>query len=179
MNKIACAACRHQIDAAAKICPYCGSDPQTGQKVVDTSALLQEMFKPRRLSASESVLEFARHRQGIVVAISGAVLFLLLIGLHQFVTMRNQRAVSAAPAVPLTEITDVSNQQDDTRPQPMPDLNFQYQGNPQAMRTYIVEPGAVTPPDVVAEQQAAAQAAAAKQQAANTTQQPQPAPQAH
>ena len=27
----------------------------------------------------------------------------------------------------------------------MPELQFQYDGNPKAMRTYIVEPGAVPP----------------------------------
>ena len=39
MNKVACAACHREIDSAAKVCPYCGSDPATGKKVVDTSAL--------------------------------------------------------------------------------------------------------------------------------------------
>lgn len=177
MNQIACAACRHHIDEAAKICPYCGSDPHTGQKIVDSGALLQEIFKPRQLTTGETVLEFARHRQGVVIAVSALILFALLVGLHQFVTARNQREVSAAPAVPLTEVTDVSNQQDETKPQAMPDLPFQYQGRPEAMRTYIMEQGAVTPPEVVAAQQAAAQAAAAKQQAA-TAKQPGAAPQA-
>ena len=160
MSKVTCAACRHEIDASARVCPYCGADPSTGQKVVDSSAPLQGMFKPRQISAGDSVLEYARHRQGIVIAISAAVLFLLLAGLHQFVTMRNDREVSAAPAVPLTEVTDVSQQPDETKPVPMPEMTFQYEGRPQAMRSFIVEPGAVTPPEVVAQQQAAAQAAA-------------------
>ena len=102
MSKVACAACRHEIDAAAKICPYCGSDPSTGQKVVDTSALLQDMFHPRRLTATENALEYARHNQGVVMTVAGIVLFLILAALHQFVTARNQNSVSAAPAVPLT-----------------------------------------------------------------------------
>ncbi|HEX7419064.1 MAG TPA: zinc ribbon domain-containing protein [Thermoanaerobaculia bacterium] len=182
MSKTTCASCRHEIDSSAKVCPYCGSDPLTGQKVVDSSALLQEMFTPRQVSAGESVLEYARDRQGVVIAISSIVLFLLLAGLHQFVTMRNDREVSAAPAVPLTEVTDVSQQPDETKPVPMPEMPFQYEGRPQAMRTFIVESGAVTPPEVVAEQQAAAQAAAAKQQGqapqqpAATTTQPHPQP---
>jgi len=182
MSKVTCAACRHEIDASARVCPYCGADPSTGQKVVDSSALLQEMFKPRQVSAGESVLEYARNRQGVVIAISAAVLFLLLAGLHQYVTMRNDREVSAAPAVPLTEVTDVSQQPDETKPVPMPEMQFQYEGRPQAMRSFIVESGAVTPPEVVAEQQAAAQAAAAKQQGqakpqpAATTTQPQSQP---
>ncbi len=172
MSKVSCAACHHEIDASAKICPYCGSDPKTGQKVVDTNALLQEMFKPRHISTGESVLEYARHRQGVVIAVSGAILFLILAGLHQFVTMRNDREVSGAPAVALTEVTDVSQQPDESKPVPMPEMPFQYEGRPQAMRSYIVESGAVTPPEVIAEQQAAAQAAAAKQQPAATTTQP-------
>jgi hypothetical protein len=164
MTRVACVACRHEIDVAAKICPYCGSDPKSGQKIVDTNALLQEMFTPRRLSASESVLEYARHRQGIVIAVSCVIVFLILAAMHQFVTMRNQSAVSAAPAVPLTEVTDLSSQPEEPKPMPMPELSFQYDGHPQAMRTFIVESGAVTPPEVVAAQQAAAQAAAARPQ---------------
>jgi cell division septation protein DedD len=165
MNKVACASCRHEIDATAKICPYCGSDPATGQKIVDTTALLEEMFKPRHLSASENILEYARHRQGVVIAVSAAVLFLVLAALHQFVTMRNDREVSAAPAVPLTEITDVSTQADETKALPMPELQFQYEGRPQAMRSFVMESGAVTPPEVVAQQQQAQQQAALQQQA--------------
>lgn len=181
MNKVACAACRHEIDSAAKVCPYCGSDPATGQKVVDASALLQEMFTPRRMSASESVLEYARHRQGIVIGVSAVVLFLVLAALHQFVTARNQNAVSASAAVPLTEVTDLSNQPADPKPENMPELQFQYDGHPQSMRNFIVESGAVKPPEVIAAEQAAAQvaaqAAAAKQHPAAPTAAPQaPAP---
>lgn len=167
-----CVACKHTIDEAAKICPYCGSDPKTGQKIVDTAAIMQEEFTPRRVSTSESLLEYARQRQGVVVAVSVIVAFIILAALHQYVTMRNQNAVSAAPAVPLTEVTDLSNQPDETKPQTMPELTFQYDGHPQTMRNYIVEAGAVVPPEVVAAQQAAAQAAAARQQAAPAGQQP-------
>lgn len=170
MSKVTCVACRHKIDSAAKVCPYCGSDPTTGQKVVDTTALLQEMFTPRHVSASESVLEYARQRQGIVIAVSAAILFLVLAALHQFVTMRNQSSTSGAPPVPLSEITDLSAQPQETKPQPMPELNFPYEGRPQAMRTFIVEAGAVTPPEVVAQQQAA-------QAAPATPPAPQPPPQ--
>ncbi|HSP32756.1 MAG TPA: zinc ribbon domain-containing protein [Thermoanaerobaculia bacterium] len=145
MEKIACAACRHEIDAAAKTCPYCGSDPRSGEKVVDTNALLQDMFHSRHVSASESILEYARQRQGVAVAVGAILLIVILAGLHQIVTMRNEKAVSGAPAVPLSDIADVSAQPDSTKPAPMPDLNFQYDGNAQAMRTFVVEPGAVAP----------------------------------
>ena len=161
-DRIACASCRHDIDAAAKLCPYCGADPRTGQKPVDTHALLNEMFHPRETSASDAVFEFARQRQGVVVALGVLVAILILAGLHEFVTRRNARDVSAAAAIPLTEVTDLSNQSEDNKPLPLPNLQFQFDGHPQTMRTFVVEPGAVTPPDVVAAQQAAAQAATAK-----------------
>ena len=115
------------------------------------------MFHPREVTTSDTVIEFARQRQGVVIAL--AVLArrsLLLAGLHEFVTRRNARDVSAAAAIPLTEVTDLSNQDDENKPLPLPNLEFQFDGHPQTMRTFVVEPGAVTPPEVVAAQQAAA-----------------------
>ena len=169
-----CAACRHPIDASAKICPYCGANPSTGEKIVDTQAVLQEVFKAREVSKSESVLEFARQRQGIVVAIGVVIIFLIFAGLHQIVTARNARASNAA-AVPLTDVADLSNQPDETKPQQMPELNFQTDGRPQTMQTPIIEQGAVTPPEVIAAQQ---QAATPPQAAAPPAPQPQAQPQA-
>jgi RNA polymerase subunit RPABC4/transcription elongation factor Spt4 len=162
-DRIACVACKHEIDASAKLCPFCGADPRTGEKL-DTEALLQSEFSARKpLTASENVLEYARQRQGVVVAFAIAAGVLLLVGLHQFATRRNERHVSSATAVPLTEVTDIGGQDENQPPPPMPELQFQHEGNPQTMRTFVVEGGAVTPPEVVAAQQAAA---AAKQQQA-------------
>lgn len=166
-----CAACRHAIDAAARLCPYCGADPESGEKPVDTQALLNEVFHSRpQLSTTDSVMEFARHRQGIVIAITLAVAFLILGVLHQFVTARNNSDVSNNPAVPLTEITDLSDRGDENKPIPLPALDYQHDGRAQTMRTYIVEPGAVVPPEVVAAQQAQAAAAAAAQHPATPLQ---------
>ena len=159
MSKAVCAHCRRKIDAAAKLCPYCGADPVTGYKI-DTQAMLQEVFQPREITTGESVLEYARQRQGIVIAVGVAVVFIVLALLHQYITMRNSSSVSDGPAVPLTEVTDLSNQPDEGQQQQrMPEMQFQYDGNPQRMRQYVVEQGAVTPPDVLAAQQAAAAAA--------------------
>lgn len=144
MSKAVCVACRHAIDEAARLCPYCGADPRTGKKI-DTQAILQEVFQPRHVSATEGVLEFARQRQGAVIALGMLVTLLVLAGFHQFVSRRNRTAVSDAAAVPLTDVADL-NETEDTRPLPMPDLQFQYDGHPQTMRTFIVEPGAVPPP---------------------------------
>jgi len=85
----------------------------------------------------------------MVIAISAGLVFLILAALHQFVTNRNANATAASNAVPLTEITDLSKQPHDT-PQPMPELQFQYDGHPETMKRYLVEPGAITPPGVIA-----------------------------
>lgn len=155
-----CVACRHQIDESAKLCPYCGADPRTGQKI-DTQAILQEVFQPKQLTKTEGVLQFARQRQGIVITFASVAALLLLLGLHQFASHRNETEVSAAGAVPLTEITDLTNQPNDTRPLPMPELKFQFDGRPQTMRTFVMEQGAVAPAQ--AQPQAPAQPAAQPQ----------------
>jgi hypothetical protein len=160
-NPGVCAACNRSIDSMAKLCPYCGANPATGERM-DTEALMQEVFRPRTVTTSESVMEYARQRQGVVITVSAFVAFLIIAGVHQWATARNASAVSDSPAVPLTEITDVTKKPDETAPIPMPKLDFQYEGTPRRMRTYVVEQGAVTPPEVIAAQQAAAAAAPAR-----------------
>jgi hypothetical protein len=171
-----CAACSRAIDASAKLCPYCGANPLTGDRL-DTQALLQEVFRPREVSTSDSVIKYARQRQGIFIAVSVFVGFLIITGIHQFVTRRNANVASDLPAVPLTEITDVTKKSEDMTPVPMPDLDFQYDGSPQRMRTFVVERGAVPPPEVVAAQQPpvpSAQPPAQTPQPANNAPRPQP-----
>jgi hypothetical protein len=153
-----CAACNRTIDAAAKLCPFCGANPSTGERL-DTQAILQEVFRPREMTATDNVMEYARQRQGVVIAISCFVGFLVIVGIHQFVTARNANVASDLPAVPLTELTDVTKKGDDTTPVPMPKLDFQYNGTPKRMRTYIVETGAVTPPEAMPQQPATTTAA--------------------
>lgn len=144
MTSGVCVACNRAIDETAKLCPYCGADRETGERV-DTQALMQEVFRPREITTSESVLEYARQRQGIVITVSVFVAFLILAALHTFISTRNDSAVTDAPAMPLTEVADLANRPDETKPQPMPELKFQYDGRPQMMRTYVVEPGAIAP----------------------------------
>jgi hypothetical protein len=139
--------CRHAIDDAARVCPYCGSDPRTGEKLVDAQAILQEVFHPRQVTATEGLMQFARQRQGVVIALGILAVVLLLAGFHEFVMRRNATLVSDAAAVPLTDVADLGNQQADSETLPMPELKFQYDGNPKTMRSYIVEPGAVPPPE--------------------------------
>ena len=140
-----CVACGHSIDASARLCPYCGANPATGEKI-DTEAILREEFKGRNLTASQSVMKYARHRQGAVIAVGLALVFLTMAGLHQWATVRNETAVANGPAVPLSDVADLSDQRQENQQTPMPPLNFEFNGNPQTMRTFIVEPGAVPPP---------------------------------
>lgn len=174
MSESTCASCRRSIDAAAKLCPYCGANPATGERI-DTQAILQEIFRPKDMSTGESVLEYARQRQGVVITVSVIVAFLVLAGIHQFATMRNASAVSDAPAVPLTEIVDSPTQAQAAKPVQMPELDFQYSGQAARMRTYIAEKGAVAPaPPLPAPVQPGAQPAA--QPGAQPQQVPPPQP---
>lgn len=171
-----CAACNRTIDAAAKLCPYCGANPATGERL-DTQALVQEVFRPREMSTSDNVLEYARQRQGVLIAVSLFVAFLIFASVHQFITNRNANVATDLPAVPLTELTDVTKKSEELTPVPVPKLDFQYSGTPQRMRTYVVERGAVKPPEVFAAQQApATPTAPASGQAQPKSQQPRPTP---
>jgi zinc-ribbon domain len=157
MSKAVCAACQRKIDDSAKLCPYCGANPVTGERV-DTQAILEEVFHPRQITTTESVLEYARQRQGIVIAITSLLALVILAALHQFVTARNSRETTASPAVSLSEIADTANDPHET-PKKMPELQFQFDGHPETMRTYLAEPGAIAPGQPAAPPAAAAPAA--------------------
>lgn len=143
-----CAACRHAIDENARLCAFCGADPRTGEKF-DATPIVQQTFPLRAdLPAHERVLDFFRHRQSIVLTALIVGLFLALVGLHRFVTARAANTVSDVPAIPLSEIADISARSDRQTPLPLPDLPFAYSGSPKTMRTYLMEPGAVAPAPV-------------------------------
>lgn len=145
-EKSSCVSCGHSIDASAKLCPYCGADPKTGQKL-DPTPLVQSHFPPKAvLPAHESFLEFLRARQSIVVALVIVSVLLVAVALHQMIIRRNLNAVSDVPAIPLTEVADLSNQPATTDELPMPELEFETEGVVRNVRTLLLEPGAVPPP---------------------------------
>jgi hypothetical protein len=150
-----CAACQREIDAAARLCPFCGADPRPAEKL-DTQPRAQQETKPPQLTPTQKAR--MQQRQGAVIAFAVAALALALVALHQFAT-RNETATSKSNAAPLAEVTDISPQPDSQPPPPMPDLQYRYDGDPQAIHTGVVEPGAVTPPAVNAAQQVAAKPA--------------------
>ncbi len=139
-----CVACNHSIDDQARLCPYCGADPATGEKV-DTQAVLDQVFHTKRLSATDTVIDYARRRQGIVIAVVAILALLVLGALYQFITTRNS-AVTAGAAISLSEIADAANEKDEAPQTPMPEMRYQMEGRAQAMRTFIAEPGAIAPP---------------------------------
>lgn len=145
-DKTSCVSCGHSIDALAKLCPYCGADPATGEKL-DPTPIVQSHFPPRPdLPAYESVLEFLRARQSIVVALVIVGVLLAAVALHQMILRRNLNVVSDVPAIPLTEVADLSNQPATTEELPMPELEFETDGVVRNVRTLLLEPGAVPPP---------------------------------
>jgi hypothetical protein len=150
-----CVSCRRHIDEVAKLCPYCGADPDTGTKV-DATPIVQEHFPPRPpLNIFERLNLFLRQRQGLAVGIIAALAFLALWGLHRFASSRNASAAEDVPTVALTDIADLANQRE-VADAPLPTLQFSYDGNPKTMQTFLVEPGAVAPappPSLVARPQ--------------------------
>ncbi len=144
-DKKECVACRHEIDAAARICPYCGGDPETGRRF-DPAPILQSHFPPRDTAPKARVTEFIRERQGLFVGALIIAVFLLVGAAHQMVTRRNQALESSAPAVPLTDLADLNQQGEEQKQLPIPDLEFTWTGRPETMDVLLVEPGAVAPP---------------------------------
>lgn len=140
-----CTYCHHEIDAAARLCPYCGADPRTGERF-DPAPLLESHFPKRaELAPHESVLEYLRQRQAIVLGLLIAALLIGGTALHRYVTERNASEVSDVPAIPLTEVADLSNRETTQKVVPIPEMDFQYSGNPQTVRLFVLEPGAVAP----------------------------------
>ncbi len=164
-DKKQCAACGHEIDAGARICPYCAGDPETGRRV-DPATLLQTHFPMRDTAPKARIAEFLRERQGLVVGGLIIVVFLLVGAAHQMVVRRNQALESSAPAVPLTDLADL-NQPAAEKQLPIPDLEFTWTGRPETMEVLLVEPGAAAPPapPVQAGPPPAGQAPAARPQA--------------
>lgn len=144
--KSECRSCGHRIDASARLCPFCGADPDTGRKV-DTAPIVEKHF-PRRVEqqTGERALDFFRERQGLVITIFIVVVGLLAIGLHQMVTRRTLDESAEASGVPLTELADISDRASEAPQAKMPDLAFESEGDPRRVRTLMMEPGAVAPP---------------------------------
>lgn len=174
-EKVPCAACGHDIDRTAKLCPFCGGNPVTGEKFDARPVLERHFSRKEKLTPTEGAVQFVRDRQTIVV--TGVIAFMLVavFGIHRFMQARNANAVTDVPAVPLTEVTDLSNQSGSERDAPLPDLDFEYEGNPKTMRTLLMEPGAVAPPPPPAAPgaQAAAAAPASPQPSARPAVRPQ------
>ena len=144
-DKRECVACRHEIDAAARTCPYCGGNPETGRRF-DPAPILQSHFPPRDTAPKARITEFMRERQGLIVGALIIAVFLLVGAAHQMVTRRNQALESSAPAVPLTDLADLNQQGEEQKQLPIPDLEFAWTGRPETMEVLLVEPGAVAPP---------------------------------
>ncbi len=50
---------------------------------------MQEVFRTKEMTTSDTVMEYARQRQGVFIAVSLFVAFLIIAGVHQYITNRN------------------------------------------------------------------------------------------
>jgi hypothetical protein len=146
-----CVACRHEIDADARLCPYCGADPVTGEKF-DPTPIVKSHFPDRRdLGPGERAAQFFRERQGFVVSAIVIMIFVGLVAAHQYVTRRAAMVQSDIPPVPLSDLADFgADSRGASEPAPLPDVGFQWTGRPEVLKVMLVEPGAVTPAEPVA-----------------------------
>lgn len=177
-----CVACRRAIDPAARLCPFCGANPETGQRM-DVKRIVESHFPPPPpLSVVERTLQFFRTRQAVSVSLIVAVGVALLLVAHQWIQQRNRSAVAPTPGVTLTEIADLSRRIEDRSPQPLPELEFQLEGDAKKMQTFVLEPGAIAPPPDAEPQQPASgpqpQTRRAPQSPPGATARPRQAPQA-
>lgn len=140
----ACVACGHEIDAAARLCPYCGADPETGKRF-DPKPILERHFPARDLSRSTRAREFFRERQALVVTGIIIGVFLLIGAAHQFASRRAASADPNVPPVPLAELASL-NDEAEREELPIPELEFSWTGRPESMKVMLIEPGAVPPP---------------------------------
>ncbi|MDX1584323.1 MAG: zinc ribbon domain-containing protein [Thermoanaerobaculia bacterium] len=158
-EKITCNACGHQVDENARTCPYCGADPRSGER--EPKPPIDEILPGRqRPSFREKVTTFVRSRTGVVLAISIGIGVALLIAVSSWLDERHDRAATNARPIPLTEVTDLAADAAEQEPAPeMPDLDFEYGGDPDAMESFIIEEGAI-PPEDAGENEAEAEGAA-------------------
>lgn len=149
VKKQKCAACGHSIDEAARLCPYCGANPITGSKF-DPGPLVERHFRARPdLPPHETILEFIRTRQSIVVSLIVLAVALFVFAAHQIISRRNQSTVTDIPAIPLTEVADLSGKPSGQQELALPDLEFEHEGQPRNVRILLVEPGALVPPQPI------------------------------
>ena len=146
IEKIECRACGHSVDKQARICPYCAANPHTGEAERSRPPIEQLIQPKEQLSFFERASTTIRSRSGSFLAAS-IILGVTLLIIASTVVNERQRAVADVPPVPLTEVTDLSSTRErDTEELELPELDFQYDGNPASMETFILEEGAVAPP---------------------------------
>ncbi|MBW3671268.1 MAG: zinc ribbon domain-containing protein [Acidobacteria bacterium] len=146
IEKIECRACGHSVDSQARICPYCAANPHTGE-AERSRPPIEKLIPPKpQLSFFERASTTIRSRSGSFLAAS-IILGVTLLIIVSTVVNERQRAVADVPPVPLTEVTDLrATRERDSQELELPELNFQFDGNPASMENFILEEDAVAPP---------------------------------
>jgi hypothetical protein len=141
-QKIRCAACDRLVDPQARACPYCSADPRTGEKLLPAVPVEDLLSRKKEESALRRALNAIRSSESLLLPLSVGLGVLLLIALSTWVT--RQSAATDVPAIPLSEVTSVQ-QTEQEAPMDLPDLQFQFDGNPSSMESLLLEEGAISP----------------------------------
>jgi cytoskeletal protein RodZ len=142
-EKIRCEACAHMVDPNARACPYCGADPRTGEKLRPAVPVDDLLSRKKEESALRRAMHAFRSNENLLLPLSVGVGVLLLIALSTWVT-RQQSAATDVPSIPLSEITSVQRT-DQEAPTELPEIPFQFDGNPSSMESLLLEEGAISP----------------------------------
>lgn len=147
-ERTSCRGCGREVDNHSRMCPYCGANPGSGEPAGGPRPEIEQIL-PRKpeLTASERISNAIRSRSGLVLAASMILGVAILIVASSWLNRQQASATADVPPVPLTEVTDLRTDDDEAAETlEMPELTFEYAGDPQAMETFILEQGEVAPP---------------------------------
>lgn len=156
-----CNHCSREIAADARICPFCGADPDSG--VLDDqeeSRLVRETLLAESEKESQFA-EFLRENRQILLILALLVGIGALLGVTAMMSGGDAREVES---VPLSELTSLPDEPDEEgRILEMPEPDFSIPGDPSTFETWVTEQGeeAPTPEEIAAEEQSRARRAAA------------------
>jgi glutaredoxin len=150
-QKISCMACSHMVDPQARACPYCSADPRTGEKHRPAIPVDDIFSRKKEESSLRRAMHAIRSNENLLLPLSVGVGVLLLIALSTWVTGR-QSAATDVPSIPLSEITSVQRT-DQEAPMELPEIQFQFDGNPSSMESLLLEEGAISPEQETGEEE--------------------------
>lgn len=141
-EKEPCPRCGRKIDQAARVCPFCGADTESGAVVDEEERqVVEEVFGGDR-DEDHPLLIFYRKNQQIILILGLLVAIGALLGVTAMMSGSGEREVQA---VPLSELTTPPDQERAGEAPEMPEPEFTVPGNAETFETFLTEEGAVAP----------------------------------